>query len=368
MKQNQGKLVCSSCRATYPLSEPLWRCACGSPLDIDFQPVFDLKYMRQRQPGLWRYRQAIPLEDDSHIVSLGETVTPLVEIECGGRRIQVKQEQLSPSGSFKDRGAAVLISKARELGIAEVIEDSSGNAGCAIAAYCARAHIACRIYVPDNAPAAKLNQMAAYGAELRRVSGSRQEVAAAALVAARNSYYASHCWNPFFFQGTKTFAYRLCEQLGWRAPDILILPVGNGTLLLGAWLGFNELLQAGRISRLPRLVAVQAAACAPLAEAWKRDLADVPPVVPGPSAAGGIAIARPLRGRQILEAIRRSRGEVLSVSEEEIGAAGQWCGRRGFYIEPTAAATVAGVLACVGRISEGEVLAAAFTGHGLKAG
>jgi threonine synthase len=315
---------------------------------------------------MWRYPEALPIADGAHVVSFDEGWTPLLRIDLG-RPVWVKQEQLFSTGSYKDRGASLLISKVRELGVREVVEDSSGNAGAAIAAYCARAGIACAIYVPAHTSPAKLAQIAAYGATLHPVAGSREDVAAAALEAARHSYYASHSWNPFFLHGTKTFAYEVCEQLGWRAPDAVVLPVGNGTLLLGAAIGFRELRESGIIDRMPRLIGVQAARCAPLARAFGGSEGMVEGVESAQTMAEGIAIAQPVRGTQILEAVRETGGLFCTVTEEEIGAALADMGRRGFYIEPTAAAAIAGVRKLRAELAAVATVVTAFTGHGLKA-
>jgi len=198
---------------------------------------------------------------------MSEGFTPLEEVEFSGDRALIKVDYLFPTGSYKDRGATVLISKMKEWGVQEVVEDSSGNAGCAIAAYCARAKIACEIYVPRGTSPEKTVQIQTYGAALRKVQGARERTAEAAREAASKIPYASHCWNPFFLHGTKTFAFEVWEQMGWKAPDVLVLPVGHGTLFLGAAMGFRELKEAGMIKRIPRLVGVQSASCAPLYEA-----------------------------------------------------------------------------------------------------
>jgi threonine synthase len=255
------------------------------------------------------------------------------------------------------------------LGIRRVVEDSSGNAGCAIAAYCARAGIACTIYVPEDTSPAKVAQIQWYEADLCRVPGTRQDTADAVMAAAEHTYYASHSWNPFFFQGTKTFAYEVCEQLGWRAPDALVLPTGNGTLLLGAAIGFGELRDAGIVHRVPRLIAVQAENCAPLVRAFREELPGTTQAGAGsgPTLAEGIAIAKPIRGAQIVEAVRESGGTFLAVPEDEIVRALRAMAAQGFYIEPTSAATIAGVEQYLPEAGMDETIVSVFTGHGLKA-
>ncbi len=366
-----GQLICQACTAVYPLDDPRWRCDCGALLDVAIEPasaqVFSRERIAHRKPTMWRYRERIPIGDDAHIVSLDEGFTPLIPIGFDGREVLVKQDHLFPTGSYKDRGAAVLVSKIKELGIDHVVEDSSGNAGSAIAAYCARAGVRCDIFAPASTAAGKLAQIQNYGAALRQIPGRRENTAHAALEAAQQTYYASHAWNPFFLQGTKTFAFEVCEQLGWRAPDAVILPVGNGTLLLGAHLGFEELLSAGVISQRPRIIAVQAENCAPLHRAFQDGDESPAPINAKATWAEGIAIAAPIRGAQILRAVHESRGCFVTVTENEIGRALRDICRQGFYVEPTAAATMAGVHQYARQASPDEMLVSVITGHGLKA-
>jgi len=359
-------LRCTHCGAEYPASALRWNCECGGLLDLIFQPSFDRAKIQLRPPTLWRYREALPVEEDGHIVTFGEGFTPLSTFKLGGVEALVKQDQLFPTGSYKDRGAAVLVSQAKALGIREVVEDSSGNAGCAIAAWCARAGIACQIFVPASTSPAKTAQIEMYGAKLMLVPGSREDTARAVWAAAQGQYYASHSWNPFFFHGTKTWAFEVWEQLGWRAPDTVILPVGNGTLLLGAYIGFRELLEAGEIARLPRIIAVQAENAAPLARAFHAGLETALAIEKQDTLAEGIAIGEPVRGAQILRAVRESGGTFLMVSEQEIAASLRDICRQGAYIEPTAAATTAAAARYLRDKPDSEQVVTVFTGHGLK--
>jgi threonine synthase len=275
-------------------------------------------------------------------------------------------DYLFPTGSYKDRGATVLISKMKEWGVQKVVEDSSGNAGSAIAAYCAKAGIECEIYVPQGTSSEKTVQIQAYGATLRKVQGSRERTAEVAMEAASKIPYASHCWNPFFLHGTKTFAFEVWEQMDWKAPDVLVLPIGHGTLFLGAYIGFKELKEAGMIRKIPRLVGVQSAACAPLYWAFRKGWTELRPIEKRETVAEGIAIAEPVRGRQILEAIHRTDGEILAVTEKEIGMALKEMGRKGHFIEPTSAATIAGLKKYLKKKSRRETVVSTLTGTGLK--
>ena len=359
-----NQLICKTCGAAYPFDDARWKCDCGAPLDIRFEAVFDRRAIRNRKPTLWRYREALPIARDGHIVSFDEGFTPLVQARIGGKPLWIKQDHLFPTGSYKDRGATLLISRARELGVERIVEDSSGNAGCAIAAYAARAGIACDIYVPESTSPAKLAQIRMYGATLHRIPGSREDTAHAALEAAERCFYASHTWSPFFFQGTKTCAFEIWEQLGFRAPDTLVIPTGNGTLLIGAYLGFRDLLHRDLIPVLPKIVAIQSANCAPLYRMWKDGLEELPATESGETIAEGIAIAEPARGGQIVDIVRRTGGEILAVTDREIETALLDVCRAGWYIEPTSAAAIAGFRRYAAVA--GETVVVPLTGHGLK--
>jgi len=334
--------------------------------DLDWIPRFDLQAIAQRPPTIWRYREALPIDNEESIISFDEGFTPLSRLVIDDHEIWVKQDHLFASGSYKDRGASLMISKVNSLGIDHVVEDSSGNAGAAVAAYCARAGIACDIYAPASTSAGKLTQIRWYGAQLCPIPGSRADTSTAVMRAADGIYYASHSWNPYFFHGTKTWAFEVCEQLSWRAPDVAILPVGNGTLLLGAAIGFSELLTAGVIKQMPRLIGVQALGCAPLYQASLRGWQITTDVAVLSTLAEGIAITQPIRGQQILDAVRKSGGAMVAVSEEEIHDTLRWLGHQGWYVEPTSAATIAGVRQALRHLDKDQIVVSTLTGHGLK--
>lgn len=355
-------LVCQKCGKKHSMSEPIWRCECGGVLDIEFEAKLDFESIKKRLPNMWRYIQAIPI-DDSNIVSFNEGYTPLVDYSINSRKVLLKLDYLFPSGSYKDRGASVLISKAKELGVEKVIEDSSGNAGCAIAAYCAKAKIACEIYVPQDTAPAKLTQVKAYGAKLKIVEGNRLQTAKKAFEDAQQVYYASHTYNPFFFQGTKTLAFEIFEQLDFSVPEYLFIPTGNGTLFIGAYLGFLDLAKNGYIDKLPKLIAIQAQNCAPIFAQYKQDLDKPLRIQEEHTIAEGIAINKPLRANQIIDIIKKTSGEVLTVSEQEIKEALIKLSLDGFYIEPTSASALAGFL----KFKPNGKSIVVLTGFGLKA-
>lgn len=300
---------------------------------------------------------------------MGEGGTPLIERQWEGRAVHLKMDYLAPTGSFKDRGVAVLMSYLKQRGVASILEDLSGNAGAAMAAYSAAAGIACRILVPASAPAGKLVQMRAMGADVVPIEGSRQDVSDAALAEAEKTFYASHNWQPFFLEGTKTVAYEIWEQLGFRAPDNVIAPCGGGSNVIGCHIGFRELLAAGQIDRMPRIFGIQAANCGPVAAAFAAGADDYIPTETTATVADGIALSRPVRLRQMLAAARETGGAMVAVGEDEIVAALESLLRLGLFVEPTSAAGAAGLgkLIAAGDIKANDTTVLILTGSGLKA-
>lgn len=262
-----------------------------------------------------------------------------------------------------------MISKLKEWGVKEIVEDSSGNAGASIAAYASLAGIRARIYVPASTSAGKIAQIEMYGADLIKIPGSREDTTIAAFQAAEGSFYASHNWSPYFLAGMKTAAYEIAEQLAWTTPDWVVTPVGGGGLLVGLYLGFRDLLAAGVVAAIPRLAAIQASACDPIYRAWNAGLEYIPAVVKGRTVAEGISVAKPVRGKAILEAIRKSNGVVTTVEDAEVWAALETLGKQGIYVEPTAAAApgALGKLHNEGIIGPDERVVVMLTGSGLKA-
>lgn len=361
------RLVCGKCGAMRPASMSGHICACGGLLSADWPAEFPRQRISSRPASLWRYREALPFGDFAP-VTFGEGMTPLIPspraVELGSGAM-LKLDFLFPSGSFKDRGATTLVTAMHGLGISAALEDSSGNAGAAIASYCAAAGIDCDIYVPAETSPGKLNQIRATGATLRMISGGRAATAAAALAAAENRFYASHVYNPFFFAGTRTCAFEIWEQLGWRAPEAIALPVGNGSLLLGCYQGFRDLLHAGEIKAMPRILAFQSAACAPLADAYRQSAGRPAAVQVGSTLAEGIRVAAPARGAEILTAVRATGGSITTVAEPAVVAALLRTVAAGIYIEPTAAVALAG-LAAVPRDERPAETVVILTGAGLK--
>ncbi len=341
-------------------NQGLWKGPDNELLNFDLDAKFEPKIIQSRKPTLWRYKEALPSIHEKDIVSVDEGFTPMLPLTFKTQKIWIKQDQLFQTGSYKDRGATILISKVKSLGIRHIVQDSSGNAGAAIACYAAMAKISCDIYVPSITSGAKIKQIEAYGAKIHLVNGDREDTARTALLAAEKSYYASHCYNPYFFQGTKTLAFEITEQLGWKCPETIVLPLGNGTLVLGCYIGFMDLLKAGITNKLPKIIAIQSENCAPVFHAFTNTKGTYSATI-----AEGIAVQNPVRLKQILDAIQQTNGLVLTVNELEIKDALQECAREGFYIEPTAAATIAGVNKYLTGYNAGT-LVTLFSGHGLK--
>ncbi|MBL8096556.1 MAG: pyridoxal-phosphate dependent enzyme [Anaerolineales bacterium] len=352
---------CTSCGRPQPLTFTGFLCpTCTGLLGLAQPPVFDAGRIDLSLPGIWRYRPTLGLPDDAPVVTLGEGNTPLIPLALNGRTIHFKHEGLNPTGAFKDRGMAVVFSWLRLLGVTEAIEDSSGNAGASFAAYAACSGVKARVFVPAGAAGAKRRQIEAYGADLVAIDGPRSKAAEAARAAAlAGAVYASHVFNPLGLLGNATCAYEIVAQLG-RAPEAVILPVGHGTLLLGLSLGFQALKAAGVIPAVPRLIGVQAMACAPLWAVAKHGRQGLDWVTEGETIAEGIRVVQPLRGDAVLAAITASGGSLYAIDDDQIRTGHGELARRGLFVELTSAA-VWPVLA----ETSGDVVAI-LTGHGLK--
>lgn len=371
--------VCSACGRVWPLEGRRWRCACGGLLDLvgplaDPVPGGGPPAAGSPPPTgspLARYRGALP--PGAGTVDLGMEVTPVAELTPG---CWVKADYLHPTGSYKDRGASVMIGTAARLGVTEVLVDSSGNAGQAAAAHAARAGMTATVYLPAGTAPAKVAAIAAFGPAVVEVPGGRSAAAAAAMAAAGpggpgRPWYASHVWQPAFHHGVKTLAFELYEQVPDLARATVAVPAGNGTIVLGLWLGFGELVAAGRLARRPALVAVQAELCAPLAGAAAPSSSEVassevaaPVNGPGGTVAAGIAIAHPPRAAQVRAAVLATGGSVVTVGEAAILAAQHELAGYGHPVEPTGAVAWAARPALAERSAEsGGPVVAVLTGR-----
>lgn len=362
---------CSACGREYPIETLEFRCMCGGSFKLNWasKPI-PISFLRERETSIWRYRESLPIMEDGNIVSLGEGLTPLIPFLYRNlERVLIKLDYVCPTGSFKDRGSSVLISKLKELGISSCVADSSGNAGASVAAYAAKAGIECLIYCPAHVSEGKLVQIRAYGAQLTKIPGTRAETATAVQEQAKKTYYASQNWNPLFLEGVKTLAFEICEQLDWKVPDAVLCPTGYGGIYIGLYRGFKELVDQGIVNRIPRLIGIQSKAISPIYQAFCRKATDVDEVSPEITLAEGIGCVRPIKGKEILEIARLTRGGFEIVSEREISEGWKELNRQGIYVEPTSAVVVKAIdrLVHKGLLNREENIVLILTGSGLKA-
>ncbi|GAA3721024.1 threonine synthase [Gordonia hankookensis] len=351
---------------THPLTDRRWRGDDGAPLTVS--PIIGLtpNEIDAAERSLWRYRAVLPV-DPSVRVSLGEGWTPLVSLPWGHGDIRFKLEWFNPTSSFKDRGVSVMMSHLHSQGVFHVLEDSSGNGGSAVACYAAAAGIHAKVIVPAATSPAKILQARAFGAEIELVPGTRDQVSDEAIRQSTTIPYASHNWHPFFLQGTKTIAYEMWEQLGFTAPDNVVLVAGAGSNILGCDIAFRELLEAGQIDRLPRLLVGQPEHWATIADGVN----GIDPESHGPrepTIAEGASIARPIRLDEAVAAVVDSGGSAVAVSDAEIRAAVAALTARGLYAEPTSAVAAAALdrFLTDGTIGPGDTTVVVLTGTGLK--
>ena len=347
-----------------------YKCDCNGTLNL----IADSRILPNAQipaaMSLWRYREALPIDAETDIVTLGEGMTPLVPLDVDEPEHFVKLDYLCPTGSYKDRGGSVLLTHLKALGVESVVEDSSGNAGAAIAAYSARAGIHCTIYCPESTSQGKLRQISAYGAELKLVPGNRMATTEAVKLAAETTCYASHNWHPFFLEGTKTLAYEIVEQLGWRAPTHIICPVGFGSIYLGLYIGFRELQAQGIIKDIPRLLGVQPDVCCPIYNAYVENATSISRTIQTQKTlAEGITAELPIRGDTLLEALRSTNGAFTTVDDSDVKSGIKTLATKGIYVEPTSAVVVKAYkkFQQANIIQTGDLTVSILTGIGLKA-
>ncbi|MBS7611904.1 pyridoxal-phosphate dependent enzyme [Candidatus Bathyarchaeota archaeon] len=360
------EVKCSKCNYQ---SESLidFKCLnCGQPLSI--KPLFDFKVeeVDTKRHGLWRYVKFFPYVERESIISLGEGWTPLIKFT---EKTYFKLENLNPTGSFKDRGSTVLIStlrqKIREDG-EYISEDSSGNAGASIAAYAARAGLKAKIYVPEGVSGPKFNQIKFYGAEVVKVSGSRDKAMEEAQKSEKGKVYVGHVLHPLFRDGLRTLAYELVEQFHWHTPERIYLPVSAGTLLLGVISGFKHLVESGIIDEMPKIVACQTRQVSPLYHAFKNIPYKPPEKIT--SIADALVNVNPPLLNIMVEDLRKADGDVVIVDENEVFEAFLELARKGFFVEPSSAVAY---LAYKKQALNGELpkeckTVITITGSGLK--
>jgi len=339
------KVACVQCGQLYPESGAPYKCpGCGGVYDYVEPLAFD------------------PDPSSMNRVSLGEGHTPLISAQIFGRRVYFKCEYMNPTGSFKDRGTAALVSFLLAHGVSEAIEDSSGNAGASFAAYAARAGIKARVYVPESASGPKRKQIEAYGAELIPIPGPRFKASEAVRQAAEaGMVYASHAYLPFNLPGYATCAYEIYEQLG-AGPGAVIVPAGQGGFLLGLERGFEALMSADKIGKMPIMIGVQASACGPLYALWKTGTMNN--IRESPTIAEGVCNRWPVRAEFVVEMTGRCGGRFVIVNEAFILPGRDALARLGFYVEPTSALIWRALEQSISNLPDPIVVI--LTGSGLK--
>ena len=333
--------TCTKCGKFTPVSSHTPACSCGGLFSLNnIIPKFDEKLIDKSEWSLFRYRALMSIEGESwREVTMGEGRTPIIQFD---KDVLVKMDYMMPTLSFKDRGAATLVAHMKHIGVNKCVQDSSGNAGVAVAAYCARVGIACEIFVPEGTSPKKISMIEAFGAKAIVVPGTRDHCADVCRekVVNEGAYYANHVFNPFFYEGTKSYIYETYEQLH-RIPENIFIELGNGTLFIGAVLALEHLYASEVIDHFPQLIAVQASSCAPFYETVERKLEEIAQITPTPTLAEGIAIGRPARAEEILNMIHRHNIRVVTAPENEILPARKRLAQRGIYVEHTTAAALA---------------------------
>ena len=374
---------CIECGERRDPREKRYECPrCGGLLEIelDLEEVLerlDREKLRRDPPSVWKYRVFLPVEDESKIVTLGEGGTPLyrcrrLEERWGIREIHVKYEGANPTGSFKDRGMTVGITRALEMGVRVVACASTGNTSASLAAYAAKAGLRCLVVLPSGKVAmGKLAQALAYGARVVAIRGNFDRALSLLRKACEESgeLYLLNSLNPFRPQGQKTIGFEIAEQLGWKAPDRVVVPMGNCANIWAVYKGFLEFQRMELVKDMPKMTGIQAEGAKPIVEAIKRGLERFIPVENPETIATAIRIGNPVNGPKALRAIRNSGGTAESVTDQEIVEAQLFLARlEGIGVEPASAASLAGLKKLVeaGEVERDEVVVCVATGNLMK--
>ena len=375
-------LVCSGCGTVYPKDQVHTVCrqaSCQRSLlaEYDLDQGFDRDLLPFRPATMWRYAEVLPVEAQANIVTLGEGMTPLLEVQHLASQYRLpflflKDESNNPTGSFKARGLSMAISKAKELGIRKCAIPTAGNAGGAMSAYAAKAGIEAHVFMPLNTPEVFKAECRLFGAQLNLIAGTIFDCGQ--LVAQRQGreqwFNMSTLKEPYRVEGKKTMGYELAEQFNWELPDVILYPTGGGTGLIGLWKAFNEMEKLGWIGRKrPRLVAVQASGCAPLVHAFDAGESQARLVVDAQTIANGLCVPKPYADVLLLQIIRESRGQAIAVTDAEILVALQEIARaEGLLVAPEGAALWAALklLLAGGHVNREEKIVLLNTGSGYK--
>jgi len=374
---------CINCKTAYSVDEIVYFCKkCGDILEIKFDgneltEAAKTSDWKTKPLAVWRYRSFMPIHETTKLVTLGEGGTGLhrsarLGEELGIKNLYVKNEGENPTGSFKDRGMTVGVTKAVELGVGHVICASTGNTSAALAAYAARAGIKCTVLIPSGKIAyGKLSQAMIHGAKVLQVRGNFDEALEFVLKLAEKhkDIYLLNSINPFRIEGQKSLGYEICEQLNYEAPDRIVIPVGNAGNISAVWKGLTEFYQLGLIKKLPKMTGIQAAGSAPIAQAIKANSDKIVPIEHPETIATAIRIGAPVSWKKAVNAIRESHGTAETVTDEEILDAQKTLARiEGIFVEPASASSIAGLSKLIknGTIHKDEKVVCITTGHGLK--
>ena len=389
---NIAYLRCSLCGATYSPNEVRYVCpkhGDNGLLDVVYDYVkinsrtSTTQLSNSKDLSIWRYWDLLPIENRSAIPALRVGWTPLYNAKYLGKglgvsKLWLKDDGLNPTGSFKDRASAVVVAKAKELGVKAITAASSGNAGAALAGMSASAHVPAVVFVPQTAPEAKVAQLLIYGAHVFLVRGTYDQAFDLSLVASRDfGWYSRNTgYNPFTAEGKKTASFEICEQLSlhepnrktWRTPDRIFVAVGDGNIITGLWKGFLDLHDLGWIEKMPKLMGVQAEGAAACYNAWKVGTDTVSPI-DAHTISDSICVGLPRDGTRAVRAVRETQGAYLTVSDEQVLAAMRELARdQGVFAEPAGATSYAGLVNAIrdGLVDRDELIVVVITGNGLK--
>ncbi len=363
------QVICELCGRKEEYDPAKWRCDCGGAWLLYASPSLQIESIDKENRSIWRYGSFFPVQLSKTPVSLGAGFTPLLPCTIYGREVLLKLDYLMPTGSFKDRGVELMMNVLDAYGVDSIAEDSSGNAGAAVAAYAARLGMQADIFVPSHASPVKLSQISLFGASVHTIPGERKNASKAVLEAVeKGKVYASHAYNPVYLLGQQTAAWEVWEQSGYHVPDWVIVPVGQGGNLLGYFEGFSALHRANLIDKIPGLIAVQPEHLAPICDALQNDWQNWEPVSAPKqgSIAEGLAITNPVRWKHIVEALNACKGFCIKVKEEDILPAQKVLAEKGFFVEPTSAVVIAALKNAINLIERNQTIVVSLTGSGLK--
>jgi len=374
-------LICVRCGAEYSFEEIVYSCRrCGDVLDVTYDydaiaEVLNKKVLTERAPTLLKYMEFLPILEPKNVVSLSEGNTPLIKSKrlaekLGMKNLYVKDETRNPTGVFKDRATAMAATKALEFERDIVAIASTGNAAASMAGYAARAGLKCIVMIPDTTPIGKVSQSIVYGARIVQVKGNYDQVFDLVTLACERFgwYNCNPAVNPYRTEGKKTMAYETCEQLDWKAPDWVAVPIANGCNLAGHWKGFKEFYEFEFTSGKPRMIGIQAQGSCPVVTAFNERADHVEPVIPH-TLAGAIAVGKPRNATKTLKALRESKGAAESVSDHELLEAQRMlASTEGIFGEPAAVAPLAGLRKLLekGTVDRSDKVVLVITGNGLK--